>query len=96
MPAYITLANFTDQGARTIKDSPDRFEAFKALAEGAGVTIKSVHWTTGAYDIVLVSEGPEDALMTLNMKMAAMGNIRTQTLRGFSISEMRKLVTGLK
>ena len=96
MPAYITLANFTDQGARTIKDSPDRFEAFKASAEGAGVTIKSVHWTTGAYDIVLVSEGPEDALMTLNMKMAAMGNIRTQTLRGFSISEMRKLVTGLK
>jgi uncharacterized protein with GYD domain len=96
MPAYITLANFTDQGARTIKDSPERFEAFKALAEGAGVTIKSVHWTTGAYDIVVVAEGPEDAVMTLNMKMAAMGNIRTQTLRGFSVSEMRKLVTGLK
>ena len=96
MPAFITLANFTDQGARTIKDSPDRFEAFKSLAEGAGVTIKSVHWTTGAYDIVLVAEGPEDALMTLNMKMAALGNIRTQTLRGFTITEMRKLVAGLK
>lgn len=96
MPAYITLGNFTDQGARTIKDSPDRYEAFKALAEGAGVTVKSVHWTTGAYDMVLVSEGPEDALMTLNMKMAALGNIRTQTLRGFSITEMRKLVTALK
>jgi len=96
MPAYITLANFTDQGARAIKDSPDRFEAFKALAEGAGVTIKSVHWTTGAYDIVLVSEGPEDAMMTLNMKLAAMGNIRTQTLRGFTISEMRKLAASLK
>lgn len=95
MPAYITLANFTDQGARSIKDSPDRFEAFKALAEGAGVTIKSVHWTTGTYDIVLVSEGPEDALMALNIKMATMGNIRTQTLRGFSIGEMRKLVAGL-
>jgi uncharacterized protein with GYD domain len=96
MPAYITLANFTDQGARAIKDSPDRFEAFKSLAESAGVTIKSVHWTTGAYDIVLVSEGAEDALMALNLKMAALGNIRTQTLRGFSIGEMRKLVAGLK
>ena len=96
MPAYITLANFTDQGARTIKDSPERFEAFKSLAESSGVTVKSVHWTTGAYDIVLVSEGPEDAVMALNMKMAALGNIRTQTLRGFSISEMRKLVTQLK
>ena len=96
MPAYITLANFTDQGARAIKDSPDRFEAFKALAESAGVTIKSAHWTTGAYDVVMVSEGPEDALMTLNLKTAALGNVRTQTLRGFSISEMRKLVAGLK
>jgi uncharacterized protein with GYD domain len=96
MPAYITLANFTDQGARAIKDSPDRFEAFKSLAESAGVTVKSVHWTTGAYDIVLVSEGAEDALMALNLKMAALGNIRTQTLRGFSIGEMRKLVAGVK
>jgi uncharacterized protein with GYD domain len=96
MPAYITLANFTDQGARAIKDSPDRFEAFKSLAESAGVTIKSVHWTTGAYDIVLVSEGAEDALMALNLKMAALGNIRTQTLRGFPIAEMRKLVAGVK
>ncbi len=96
MPSYITLANFTDQGARAIKDSPDRFDAFKSLAEAAGVSVKSVHWTTGAYDIVLVTEGPEDALMTLNIKMAALGNIRTQTLRGFSASEMRKLVSGLK
>lgn len=96
MPAFITLANFTDQGARSIKDSPDRFEAFKALAEGAGVTIKSVHWTTGAYDIVLVAEGPEDALMTLNIKLAALGNIRTQTLRGYTIGEMRKLVSAVK
>jgi uncharacterized protein with GYD domain len=96
MPAYITLGNFTDQGARAIKESPERFEAFKALAEGAGVTVKSVHWTTGAYDIVLVTEGAEDALMALNLKMAALGNVRTQTLRGFSISEMRKLVSTLK
>jgi uncharacterized protein with GYD domain len=96
MPTFITLANFTDQGARTIKDSPDRFEAFKSMAEAAGVSIKSVHWTTGAYDVVLVTEGPEDASMTLNMKVAALGNIRTQTLRGFSLAEMRKLVAGLK
>lgn len=96
MPAYITLANFTDQGARAIKDSPERFEAFKALAEGAGVNVKSAHWTTGAYDMVLVTEGSEEALMTLNLKMAALGNVRTQTLRAFSITEMRKFVSTLK
>ena len=96
MPTFITLANFTDQGARAIKDSPERFEAFKSMAEAAGVSIKSVHWTTGAYDLVLITEGDESALMTLNMKMASLGNVRTQTLRGIGADEMRKLVAGIK
>jgi uncharacterized protein with GYD domain len=95
MPSYVTLANFTDQGARTIKDSPERFEAFKSVAEGLGITIKSVLWTTGAYDLVLVSEGPEEAMMTVAMKTAALGNVRTQTMRGFTAAEIRKLTKGL-
>jgi uncharacterized protein with GYD domain len=96
MPAFITLVNFTDQGARNIKDSPDRFEAFKALAEGAGISVKSVHWTAGAYDMVLVTEGPEDAMMTLSMKMATLGNVRTQTLRGYGPADMRRMVAAIK
>lgn len=96
MPAFITLANFTEQGARTIKESPERFEAFKAQAEAAGVSVKSVHWTTGAYDLVLVTEGPEEALLALTLKTAALGNIRTQTMRGFTAAEMRKAVAGIK
>jgi uncharacterized protein with GYD domain len=95
MPSYVTLANFTDQGARNIKDSPERFEAFKATAEGLGVTVKNVLWTTGAYDIVLVLDGPEDAVMTATMKVCALGNVRTQTLRGFSAAEMRKLAKSI-
>ena len=95
MPAYITLINFTDQGARTIKGSPDRFEAFKTAAESKGVTVKSVHWTLGAYDLVLVTEGSEDALMALSLQTASLGNVRTQTLRGFTVAEMRKLLAGL-
>jgi len=96
MPSFVTLVNFTDQGARAIKDSPDRFEAFKSLAEASGISVKSVHWTTGAYDMVLVTEGAEDASMILNMKMAALGNVRTQTLRGYGPPEMRKMVAALK
>lgn len=96
MPTFITLASFTEQGARNVKDSPERFEAFKAQAEAAGVTIKSIHWTTGAYDIVLVTEGPEDAVLALTLKTAALGNIRTQTMRGFTATEMRKAVAGIK
>ena len=34
--------------------------------------------------------------MALSLKMATLGNVRTLTLRGFSITEMRKLVSTLK
>ena len=90
------MANFTEQGARNIKESPERFEAFKSQAEAMGVSVKSVHWTTGAYDIVIVSEGPDDAVLALALKTATLGNVRTQTLRGFTSAEMRKAVAGLK
>lgn len=96
MTAHITLANFTDQGARNIKDSPQRFEAFKSMAEGVGITIKKAHWTTGAYDMVPVTEGPEEPLLALTMKVAALGNGRTQTLRAYTPAEMRKTDETLK
>jgi uncharacterized protein with GYD domain len=53
-----------------------------------------MHWTTGAYDMVLVAEGSEEAIMKVSLQTAAMGNIRTQTMRGFSAAEMKKLVAG--
>ena len=36
MATYISLLNFTDQGIRNIKESPDRYTAFKTMAEKIG------------------------------------------------------------
>lgn len=92
MAAFVTLINFTDQGIRNVKESPARFEAFKAMAERLGVTVKSVYYTVGAYDLVLVTEGTDEAAMTALLKVASLGNVRTQTLRGFSVDEMKKII----
>lgn len=40
MATFISLLNFTDQGIRNIKDSRDRYGAFRASAEKLGVTVK--------------------------------------------------------
>lgn len=95
MPSFITLANFTEQGARNIKGSPDRYQAYKQAAEQAGVTVKSVHWTEGAYDLVIITEGSEEAVMSLALKTASLGNVKTQTLRGYTEKEMRGFVSKL-
>ncbi|MDA7088725.1 GYD domain-containing protein [Pseudomonas sp. SA3-5] len=92
MATFISLVNFTDQGIRAVKDSPDRFQAFKALAEKAGIAIHAVYWTVGSYDLVLIVEGDEETATALLLKVGSLGNIRTQTLRGFSEQEMRKII----
>ena len=92
MATFIGLVNFTDQGIRNVKDSPDRYEAFRAMAEKIGVTLKGVYYTIGHYDMVLIMEGSDEAAMTAMLKVGSLGNVRTETLRGFSLEEMRKII----
>ncbi len=93
MATYVTLANFTDQGIRNVKDSTDRLGAFKAAAEKLGITLKSVHYTVGAYDIVTVIEGSDEAVTAALLKLGSLGNIRTQTMRAFSPEEIKGIIT---
>ena len=95
MATFVTLVNFTDQGIRNVKDSPTRVESFKALVESQGGTVKSVYYTQGNYDMVVIVEGDEDAVMTGNLTVGSLGNVRTQTLRGFSVNEMKSFISNM-
>jgi uncharacterized protein with GYD domain len=89
MATYIALTNFTDQGIRSVKDTTKRFEAVQEAGKKMGVTVKDIYWTIGSYDIVGIFEAPDDATITAFALTIGMGgNIRTQTLRGFSKDEM--------
>jgi uncharacterized protein with GYD domain len=93
MATYIVLGNFTEQGIKNVMDTPKRAEAVKAMAKKAGVTMKEIYWTLGAYDIVSVFEADDDAAMTaLGLSIGKLGNVRTQTLRAFSAAEMKGIL----
>jgi len=93
MVTYIVLAKFTEQGIRNAKESPKRADAFKQLARTVGVTVKEIFWTVGRYDIVTIVESPDEpSAMTLNLSLGALGNVRTETLRGFSAAEMKTII----
>ena len=94
MATYVILATFTDQGVKTAKNSPKRAEAFKKMAETFGVTVKEIFWTQGRYDIVALTDAPDELTATaLNLSLGALGNIRTESLRAFSADEMTKIVS---
>jgi uncharacterized protein with GYD domain len=92
MATFISLLNFTDQGIRNIKESPDRYAAFRGMAEKLGVAVKGFYYTVGHHDMVVIMEGTDEAVTTALLKVGSLGNVRSQTLRGFSVEETRKMI----
>jgi uncharacterized protein with GYD domain len=95
MPTFMLSMNFTDQGIRNIKESPDRFAAFKSMAEKMGVSVKGFYYTVGQFDMIAVVEGTDEAATATLLKLGSLGNVRSQTLRGFSLDEMKKIIGGM-
>jgi uncharacterized protein with GYD domain len=90
---YIVLLNWTEQGIKGFKDSPSRAEAFNQQMSGLGVRITDVYWTVGPYDIVALVEAQDDEAATAALlKLGAVGNVRSTTLRAFSRTEFEQIV----
>jgi len=48
----------------------------------------------GVHDAVLILEAPDDKTVTAAMLgLGSLGNVRTQTLRAFSSSEMKEIIS---
>jgi uncharacterized protein with GYD domain len=98
MPLYIAMTNWTDQGVKNLKESPNRAEAFKKMATEMGCTVHGLFFTMGRYDIAARIEAPDDDTMSaLALKLGALGNVRTETMRAYTEAEfaqIMKKVTG--
>jgi len=93
MPTYIMLSNWTDQGIRQVKDSPDRLDAARQLCAQHGAEITAFYMTLGAYDMVVVIDAPnDDAFARLAISIAKGGNIRTASLKAFDEAQYRAII----
>ena len=96
MSTYIMLANWTDQGAKNIKDSPRRLDAAKKALEDVGGEFKSFFMTMGDFDMVGIYEAPDDAVAArFTLQVGQLGNIRTRTLKAFPESAFREIIASL-
>jgi len=93
MATYISLVKFTDKGMQAAKETTQRVAEWAAKVQSSGVRIKEMYWTLGQYDQVCVFDAPDDETAAGVLLAADMlGNIRTQTLRAFTASEMEKIL----
>ena len=96
MVTYVMLLNWTDQGIKNVKDSPKRLDAVKKLAKDMGGEVKSFFMTLGAYDLVLIVEmSNNDKLASFALKLGALGNVRSTTLKAYSEEEYRRIIASL-
>jgi uncharacterized protein with GYD domain len=96
MPTYITLSQFTDKGMQAAKQTTQRIADWAAKVQSKGVSLKQMYWTLGYYDQVCIFDAPDDETAAAVLLSADMlGNIRTQTMRAFTTSEMEKILAKL-
>lgn len=93
MANFILLARFTEQGATKAKETVQRAESAMQMAGKLGVKIKDIYWTLGSRDVIAVCEAPDDESATaFSLSLASLGNVTTETLRAFSLDEMKQIL----
>ncbi|AID31888.1 GYD family protein [Mesorhizobium sp. SEMIA 3007] len=96
MTSYIVLMNWTEQGAKNVRDSPKRLDAARKQLGDMGGSFKAFYLTMGEYDMVAVVEAPDDAVLArFSLMLAAAGNIRTRTLKAFPEFAYREIISSL-
>ena len=96
MPTYISLIKYTHQGISTVKESPGRLDANKEILNSFGSELKAFYLTMGRYDVVTISEAPDDAAAAkVALTVGSAGNVTTETLRAFTEDEYREIVAAV-
>jgi uncharacterized protein with GYD domain len=97
MPTYVMLANWTDQGARQVKESPKRVDTARRALTEMGGEFKSLYMTMGDYDLIVIYEAPDDAVAArFTLLLGEMGSVRTRTLKAFPEAAYREIIHSLR
>ena len=96
MNTYITLMKLTEQGVKNLKEAPKRVESNIKAAEKAGGKVIGFYLTLGEYDYISIAEAASDEVAAaFNLSLCAQGNVRTTTLKAFTLKEFAELIKNI-
>jgi uncharacterized protein with GYD domain len=71
----------------------DRAEAATKVVADMGGSLQ-VSWTMGQYDMVAISESPDDeTAVGFLAQLSSLGNVRTQAMRAFDADAVRGIMS---
>ena len=59
------------------------------------VQSRGIYYTMGRYDIVVIEAPSDEAIASVLYRTASLGNIRTETLKAFSMGEAANIIEKL-
>jgi uncharacterized protein with GYD domain len=96
MSTYIVLIDWTEQGVKSVRESPRRLDAAKKLLREMGGNFKEFYLTMGEHDMVAVCEAPDDAVAArFALSLGSGGSVRTRTLKAFPEAAYREIINSL-
>ena len=96
MPNFICFLNWTDEGAKNVKDISKRRDAAESAAASLGGSVVNAYVTTGQYDVVAILDMPDgDAMTKFALTIGQRGQARTTTVRAFPQEEISRIVSEL-
>ncbi len=88
MSIYIMLSNLTDEGRKTLKESPARIKEVNREVEAMGVKILAQYAVLGPYDFVNILEAPDNNVIAkMALELGARGTLHTMTMAGMTLDE---------
>lgn len=96
MNTYVTLYNWTQQGIENVKDSPARLDKAREMVESMGGRIVGFYMTQGRYDLVVITEAPDDETVArIALELGSQGGVRSETMRAYPEDEYRRIISEL-
>lgn len=92
MSLFISQGRFTKEAMQSLISKPeDRAESIGKLFAACGGKLISYYVTFGDYDFVVISEGPDEGVVTSTLVVAAAGEVSDlKTMLAIPSSEMKK------
>ncbi len=93
MATFVSTLKFTAQGIKAVGETTKRAAGIKSMAKKHGIKVREIFWTLGDSDGLLIFDAENDENATaLMLRISALGNVHSSTVRAFSATEMDKIL----
>jgi uncharacterized protein with GYD domain len=88
MKTFVMLTNLTDEGRKTLKESPERIKLVNKTVEAMGAKIIAQYALLGVHDFITILQAEDDnVILKVATELGARGTVQTTTLPAFPIDE---------